>query len=77
VKVIQYTYVGCFSYLTEKRLSDSLESFIRFSKGYFLCDPLSTYRHYLLNLLEVRRKAQSWQSVGSAFIGQAGNETHL
>jgi hypothetical protein len=25
----------------------------------------------------VRRKAQSWQSVGSAFIGQAGNETHL
>jgi hypothetical protein len=55
--------------------------FVRQSKGYFLCDRLSSFRHQLLNFLDVRRKTQRWyndgQRVWSAFIGQAGKETHL
>jgi hypothetical protein len=51
--------------------------FIRVWKGYHHCDCLSSPRHRPLNLPDMRRTTQSWQSVGPALIGQAGKKTTL
>ena len=48
--------------------------FIRLSKGYRLCDRLSSSCRRMLNLPNTRRTTQRWQSFGPAVFGQAGKK---
>jgi hypothetical protein len=67
-----------FSHIWETGAGPTLQwAFIRLSKCYYHCDRLSSYRHRLLNLLEMRCKTQRWRGVGPALIGQAGGEKNL
>jgi hypothetical protein len=48
--------------------------FIRLSKGYHHCDPLSGSRHRLLYLPDTRYTTQHWHSVGPVLFGETGNK---